>query len=396
MSKKEKLLIITAHKFHKGDDGLIYSAGQYTPIVWERYLKHFKELIIVGQLDVNTDSELIKKLTLSSHSNVSFILDNAQNRSLKKKYKEIRRILKHIAYADFIMIRSYFSVLLWSFIIKLKRKPYLLEIVACPWDSLYYSGSFKKKLLAPIAVILTKIATKIANNISYVTNKFLQRRYPPSKHARVLSCSNVEIKFMEESTLNSRKKKILSTQMKDVIVFGLIGSLSTRYKGVQTVFEAISILNKQEETNIQFKILGPGNTMPWMQEAKKMNVSNFIQFDGTLPSGQKVYDWLDEVDIYLQPSFQEGLPRALIEAMSRGLPAIGSSCGGIPELLCKECIIEPGDSHALANLMLKLASSKDTQLILSNHNWHIAKSFKKDILDKRREDFLTTVIKCDL
>ena len=59
--------------------------------------------------------------------------------------------------------------------------------------------------------------------------------------------------------------------------------------------------------------------MPWMQEAKKMNVSNFIQFDGTLPSGQKVYDWLDEVDIYLQPSFQEGLPRALIEAMSRPL-----------------------------------------------------------------------------
>lgn len=396
MNKKEKLLIITAHKFQKGDDGLIYSAGQYTPIVWERYLKHFNELVIIGQLDINSDSEVTKKLSLSSYANVSFILNNVQDNSLYSKYNEVRRVLKHIAYSDFIMIRSYITGLFWSYVIKLKRKPYLLEIVACPWDSLYYSGSFKKKLFAPIAVIMTKIAAKLANNISYVTNEFLQRRYPPSQHARVLSCSNVELKIMEENTLYLRKKKILSTQKKDTIIFGLIGSLSTRYKGVQTVFEAISMLNRKEVSNIKFKILGPGDIKPWIHEAKMMNVSNFIQFDGTLPSGQKVYDWLDEIDIYLQPSFQEGLPRALIEAMSRGLPAIGSKCGGIPELLNKEYTIDPGDSHSLANLMIELLSSKDAQLKLSEHNWHIAKAYKKDILDARRENFLNEVIENNL
>jgi glycosyltransferase involved in cell wall biosynthesis len=46
-----------------------------------------------------------------------------------------------------------------------------------------------------------------------------------------------------------------------------------------------------------------------------------------------VFDWLDAIDIYVQPSRQEGLPRALIEAMSRGLPAFGARTGGIPELI---------------------------------------------------------------
>ena len=71
---------------------------------------------------------------------------------------------------------------------------------------------------------------------------------------------------------------------------------------------------------------------------KNFGVENQVFFDGTLPGGQPVYDWLDDLDLYLIPSLQEGLPRALVEAMSRGCPAIGAKTGGIPELLGKDCI----------------------------------------------------------
>src|SRR5690625_396249 len=52
----------------------------------------------------------------------------------------------------------------------------------------------------------------------------------------------------------------------------------------------------------------------------------------------EVFDWLETIDLYAQPSRQEGLPRALIESMSRGVPAFGANTAGIPELLENEFI----------------------------------------------------------
>ena len=49
---------------------------------------------------------------------------------------------------------------------------------------------------------------------------------------------------------------------------------------------------------------------------------------------------LTDSDIYIQPSLQEGLPRAVVEAMSTALPCIGFNTGGIPELLEPEYIVK--------------------------------------------------------
>ena len=57
------------------------------------------------------------------------------------------------------------------------------------------------------------------------------------------------------------------------------------------------------------------------------------------------------MDIYIQPSLTEGLPRALLEAMGRGCPAIASQVGGISELLEASCLHRPGDAEGLARLL---------------------------------------------
>ena len=53
-----------------------------------------------------------------------------------------------------------------------------------------------------------------------------------------------------------------------------------------------------------------------------------------------MFELLDECDIYLQPSLQEGLPRSVIEAMSRGCACIGAATAGIPELLESEYVVK--------------------------------------------------------
>jgi glycosyltransferase involved in cell wall biosynthesis len=171
------------------------------------------------------------------------------------------------------------------------------------------------------------------------------------------------------------------------LALGLIGTLKTRNKGIQTIFKALSLVS-QNLPAFEFRILGEGDPAPWRLEAARHGVGDLVVFDGTLPAGEPVLNWLDNVDVYLQPSFHEGLPRALIEAMSRGCPAIASSCGGIPELLEKECLIRPGDAKHLAELLVKAATNREWQDQQAARNWRKSGEYSRDKLEARRTDFL--------
>ena len=100
--------------------------------------------------------------------------------------------------------------------------------------------------------------------------------------------------------------------------------------------------------------------------------------------------WLDHIDVYLQPSFKEGLPRALVEAMSRGCPAIGSRCAGIPELLPQDCLIEPGEVGALSGQLLRAANDATWRAAQALRNWTEAKTYSRAVLEAQRSAFWKT------
>lgn len=75
--------------------------------------------------------------------------------------------------------------------------------------------------------------------------------------------------------------------------------------------------------------------------AGRLGVADRVTFVGTVPAGAAVRAHLDAADLVVVPSRTEGLPRALIEAMARGLPAVGTTVGGIPELLADVDLVPP-------------------------------------------------------
>src|SRR5690606_2722669 len=110
-----------------------------------------------------------------------------------------------------------------------------------------------------------------------------------------------------------------------------------------------------------------------------------------LSSGQAVRDELDQADLFVLASRTEGLPRAVIEAMARGLPCIGTSVGGIPELLPTEDLVPPGDADTLARKISEVSRSPERMAAMSRRNLKKAADYRDDVLRQRRNAFYEIV-----
>ena len=86
------------------------------------------------------------------------------------------------------------------------------------------------------------------------------------------------------------------------------------------------------------------------------------------------------------------MPRALIEAMSRGCPCIGTKVGGITELLPEEMLIEKNDCKQLQERIEKLLDNKNLLKKCAIQNFDKAKQFNYDKLNNKKNKFYSEVL----
>lgn len=385
------LLFVHDHKFKTSDYCDFYSAGTFPSFIWKRYLSSFNNITVLAREDSNNPylPSKLSNYSLSSHENVNFILQRSASsiKSLlgfdKNLDRELTSIIKN---HDALIVRLHSELGLKAIkIAQDLRKPYAIELVECPWDSMWNYGGLKSKLYAPLCFFRTRYALKKSPFSLYVTKHFLQHRYP-SKSLMSVDCSNVEIPFVSTNVLENRIKKIELLDVDRPIVLGQIASLTGNFKGVDTAIKSLSHL-KKKNLNVSLRVLGGGDPNPWKLIAQKYDVVDHVIFDGTLESGQPVFDWLDNLDIYIHPSRKEGLPRALLEAMSRGCPAIATKIAGIPELLDSEAMINVNDDVCLSNKIEKMLSDKSTMVLQAKKNFKISSYYSTDILSSKRDKF---------
>ncbi len=264
-----------------------------------------------------------------------------------------------------------------------KQKPLFAEVMSCTWDAFWNHGILGK-VIAPYMFLATKKAIKKADYALYVTEKFLQNRYPCD--ANSIGVSNVVFPDIEEKTVKIRKEKILNTD-KENIVLMTCAAVNVQYKGQQYVIEAIPKLNRLG-IKVKYYCVGQGSAEYLKNVARKYNVEDQVVFTGTIEH-DKIFELLDECDIYVQPSLQEGLPRSLIEAMSRGCPCIGAKTGGIPELLPEECVFKRKSAEEISQkIELLLEAGLDGYV---DKSFEKAKEFQKNILDEKRNSYFNRV-----
>jgi glycosyltransferase involved in cell wall biosynthesis len=354
----------------------------------DRYLPVFENMIVSTRVKNMPYEEIIKKkgYVLSNGKNVKIKPISEYNKITDIFFKRntiVRQLEGTIDQADCVIVRlpSPLGNLACD-ICRKKKKKYAIEMVACAWDGYRYHGHWAGRIVAPYMFLQTKKQCKKASRVLYVTNKFLQKRYPTKGIST--NASNVMINEPSNDVLTNRVNKI-KNKNGDVIL-GLVGPLELKSKGHIVALKAIKLL-KEKYPNVRIEFLGAGDGNKLKKQVSNLDLDNNVIFKGTLPGGSAVLNWMDTIDILVIPSYQEGLPRVLIEAMSRACPAVGAKTGGIPELINSEVIHKPGDYKKLANDIKKIIENRDFSIKLAKENFKNSKQYAKENLDSRRMRF---------
>ncbi|HEY9888077.1 MAG TPA: glycosyltransferase, partial [Candidatus Obscuribacterales bacterium] len=121
-------------------------------------------------------------------------------------------------------------------------------------------------------------------------------------------------------------------------------------KGLPVLFEALSTLGDRYP-EVKLTVVGDGSERAAIEaSAVQLGLGDRVEFVG-YKSQAEVRDYLQATDIFVLPSFAEGVPVVLMEAMAAGVPVLTTQIAGVPELVTHQetgWLVPPGDAKALA------------------------------------------------
>lgn len=152
--------------------------------------------------------------------------------------------------------------------------------------------------------------------------------------------------------VNVSKYQVTNRKIHTPMTVLFLGKLGEQ-KGTYDILRAIEILANK---NIFFILAGNGDTDEVKKIINNKNLDKIVDVPGWV-SGDEKQSLLLKSDIYILPSYNEGLPMSILEAMAAGLPIISTPVGGIPDAVIEGengYLITPGDFEALASTLLML------------------------------------------
>ena len=234
-----------------------------------------------------------------------------------------------------------------------------------------------------------------ASAVAYVSEMGLPDRYPPAQDAVATFFSSIELKDeafifsdvdLTDETAFAFSPRHWPTNDNSVKIV-TVGSLAQMYKGPDLLIEAVAKCSR-EGLNCSLKLIGEGKYRAELEaRVKALGLAKRVSFLGQLPGGEAVRMHLDQADLFVLPSRTDALPRAMIEAMARGLPCLGTTVGGIPELLPYEDMVPPNDAGALARKIQEVTADPMRMIRMSARNIEKAKEYREEILHERRVSF---------
>lgn len=387
------LYFFTESRFDRVNNEIWTSQG-FSIALWERYLSRFDHVYVVAR---------VQNITEHSGDNLFKLVD---------KRVSVIDLPYYIGLIPYLKAKTIIKKIIESFIhqgdayicrvpgnigtiaakcLNKKGIPYGLEVVGDPWESLS-PQAFESPFARILQIVGKRLLQQIIYNASaalYVTNHILQSKYPVKKGIFTTGASNV---ILHDDCYSLEPRRIDIREGNSQIRMLSVGTLAQLYKAPDVILKALAII-KNNGYNPFLTWFGDGQYRQQMiKMAEEIGLKDNVNFAGAVKQ-DVIRKEFEQTDLFVHASRAEGLPRAVIEAMAYGLPCIGSSVAGIPELLSTEAIVKPNDVNGLAEKMLLFINDKQFAQNEANKNWKESKKYHNNILTERRLSFYDELIK---
>jgi glycosyltransferase involved in cell wall biosynthesis len=138
-----------------------------------------------------------------------------------------------------------------------------------------------------------------------------------------------------------------------------IGNLSVN-KGTHEILDALKMM-RDEDIKISWIFVGRGDIQWFKKLAEQNGLTDNVRFTGEVGELEK-WQFLYHAQFFCLPSYAEGQPISIIEAMACGLPVVSTKIGSIPEMILEGYngkLISPGDTEALKDAILSLVKNPE-------------------------------------
>ena len=287
-------------------------------------------------------------------------------------YSRIFQTFNNIVNSDGINFITNLSRLIYSIIITFFKLLFCKQIKIVHIHTSSYNSFRRSDIFVRIAKMFNrKVVIHIhsgAFKVYYAKNKEYVHKVLDKCDTIVALTETWKDFFVNELKYNNtiivpnivEEPTIINKDKKDNLIHILYLGLITQQKGIYDLVETINE-HKEELTNkIVLHIGGNGETETIQQMIAKYSLENIIKFEGWI-SGNKKIEMLNSADIFILPSYAEGLPISILEAMSYRLPVISTPVGGIPEIIkdgINGILVTPGNKDTLFDAIIKLSNNK--------------------------------------
>ena len=380
---KSNLIVVLEHRFRQTPDGKLWTLTMFPYKFWQRYLEVFDQVRIVARVcDIKSvppnwqrvDGERVSFVPIPYYVGVQqYLLRMGEvNQAVRNAFTPGDAVIMRVP----SQVGTHLQPLLRQY-----KYPYGVEVVADPYD-VFAPGSVKHPLRPLFRWLLPRRLRQLcaeASVAAYVTENALQSRYPAGSKTFSTFYSDVEL---PDSAFVSSPR--IPEPDKDFFRLISVGTMDQLYKAPDVLIQAVAQCVR-ERLNLELVLVGDGKyRKELVAQAADLGLEGRVRFLGWLPAGDAVRTQLDRADVFVLPSHQEGLPRAMIEAMARALPCIGSTVGGFPELLPPENMVSPGDVQGLAKKIQQVLSDSQGMARMSARNLAKAREYGEEVLRLRR------------
>lgn len=263
--------------------------------------------------------------------------------------------LVHIHTTDYL---PFFESSVYTLVARLFSKPTIIHIHATAFETFYDNGNaVTRALTRKILSMVDRIIVLSPN-----TAAFFKAIVSPCKVSIIPNA-------IEPS--NSTKEQLFERiYPHPVLTVLFVGGEEAKRKGLFDILKAIPIVVDEYGPDLLFLFVGIYDREKQEAIREAETAYHCVKNVGFLESDEMQKVRLTS-DIYILPSYAEGLPMALLEAMEAGLPVVSTRVGSIPELVeegVNGFLIEPGDYEALAQSIVKLGRDRELRHTMGERN----------------------------